>query len=129
MRFAKPKGLDRQAAAILVKTQRNFVKSRVRMMNSMRSLLSELGLVVPQGRKALLDAIDNLADDPGEIPEEALFGIFASREMIARLDDKIDAPSFGCARKPWPPGMPCGSGRFPASGRPTQRRSLPALRK
>ena len=91
MRFVKPKGLDRQAAAILVKTQQNFVKSRVRMMNSMRSLLSELGLVVPQGRKALLDAVDKLADDPGDIPEEALFGIFANREMIAQFDDMIDA--------------------------------------
>ena len=61
------------------------------MMNSMRSLLSELGLVVPQGRKALLDAVDKLADDPGDIPEESLFGIFANREMIAQFDDMIDA--------------------------------------
>ena len=51
MRFVKPKGLDRQAAAILVKTQRNLVKARARMMNGMRSLLSELGVIVPQGCK------------------------------------------------------------------------------
>ena len=91
MRFVKPKSLDHQSAAILVKTEQNFVRDRARAMNSMRSLLSELGLVVPQGYKALLDAVDKLADDPGDVPEDALYAIFSSREMIAQYDDKIDA--------------------------------------
>ena len=37
------------------------------------------------------DAVDKLADDPGGVPEDAQFGIFACREMIAQFDDKIDA--------------------------------------
>ena len=39
--------------------------------------------------------------------------------MIARFDDKIDAPNAGCGRRPWPTRMSCGPGRFPASGRST----------
>ena len=64
------------------------------MMNSARSLLSELGVIVPQDCKALLDAVDQLADDPGDVPVDAQFGIFACREMIAQFDDKIDALRF-----------------------------------
>ena len=87
MRFVKPKSLDRQSAAILVKTERNFVKSHARAMNGMRSLPAELGLIVPQGCKALLYAVDKLADDPGDVPEDALYDIFSGREMIAQYDD------------------------------------------
>ena len=94
MRFVKPKGLDHQAAAVLVKTQQNLVRARARMMNSARSLLSELGVIVPQGCKALLNAVDQLADDPEDVPVDAQFGIFACREMIAQFDDEIDALRF-----------------------------------
>ena len=57
----------------------------------MRSLLSELGMIVPQGCNTLLDAVDKLAEDPGNVPVDAQFGIFACRGMIAQFNDKIDA--------------------------------------
>ena len=91
MRYMEPKSLDRQSAAILLKSQQNFVLARTRLMNSMRSMLSELGFIAPQGCKALLVLVDKLADDPGGIPVDAQFGIFANREMIVQLDDKIAA--------------------------------------
>ena len=46
---------------------------------------------MPQGCKALLDAVDQFAEDPGNVPEDAQFGIFDCREMIAQFNDKIDA--------------------------------------
>lgn len=93
------------------------MQARARMTNGMRGLPAELGPIAPQGGKAPLDPVDGLADDPGDVPEAALLGIFACPEMIAQFDDKIDASSSGCERRPWSTRMPGASGRYRASGR------------
>ena len=116
MRFVRPKSLDRQSGAVPFKTQQKIVQTGAGLTNSMRSRLSELGLIVPQGCKALLDLVDGLADDPGNIPEAGPAGIFILREMIAQCDEKIDVPSARWRRPPWPTRMPGASGRFRASG-------------
>lgn len=98
MRFVEPNSLDRQAAAILSRRS----GSRARMTNGMRGLPTELGPIVSQSGKAPLDQVDWLADGPGDVAKPALAGIFACSEMVARFDDKIDASSSGCGRRPWP---------------------------
>ena len=95
------------------------MQARARMTNGMRGLPAEPGPIAPQGGKASLDPVDGLADDPGDVPEAAPAGIFACPVMAARFDDKIDATSSGCGRRPWPTRMPGASGRCRASGRST----------
>ena len=95
MRFVVPKSLDRQSAAILFKTEQRHVQSRAGKVNMMRSAPAEIGLTAPQGCKALLDLVDGLAAEPGDVPEAAQIAIFAMRETIAEHDEKIDVLKSG----------------------------------
>lgn len=61
--------------------------------------------------------MDGFAGDLGDILEAAPAGIFVHREMIAKFNGKIEVPSAGCGRRPWPTRMPGLSGRIQASGR------------
>lgn len=79
MRFVPIKNLDQQAVLALHRARQGFVKARTAQANQIRGLLSEYGLVVPQGIAYITSRVPELIEDAtNELP-----GIF--RQLIDRL--------------------------------------------
>ncbi len=79
MRFVAVKTVDQQALLSLHRARQGFVKARTAQANQIRGLLSEYGLVIPQGIGHIAKRVPELIEDAGnELP-----GIF--RVLIDRL--------------------------------------------
>ena len=63
MRFVQPKQPEQQAILHLHHGRRLFVRQRVALSNHMRGVLSEYGIVVPQGVKVLSRRLPELLED------------------------------------------------------------------
>jgi transposase len=81
MRYVPQKTVEQQAILSIHRARQGFVKARTAQANQIRGLLSEFGLVVPQGIHALVRKIP-------EILEEAENGLpIPMRQLIQRLAD------------------------------------------
>src|SRR5581483_7252677 len=79
MRFVAVKTVDQQALLSLHRARQGFVKARTAQANQIRGLLSEYGLVIPQGIGHIAKRVPELIEDAGnELP-----GVF--RVLIDRL--------------------------------------------
>ena len=85
MRFVSIKNIEQQAVLALHRVRQGFVKARTAQANQIRGLLSEFGLIVPQGIGYIASRVPELIEDAGnELP-----GSF--RMLIERLLDHLRA--------------------------------------
>ena len=79
MRFVPPKTTEQQAILAVHRARQGFVKARTAQANQIRGLLSEFGIVIPQG-------ISHIARRIPEILEDAENGLpDPMRSLLARL--------------------------------------------
>ncbi|CAB3714157.1 hypothetical protein R8871_04327 [Paraburkholderia graminis C4D1M] len=79
MRFVPIKNIEQQSVLSLPRVRQGFVKARTAQANQIRGLLSEFGIVVPQGIAYITQRVPELIDDASN----ALPGSF--RLLIDRL--------------------------------------------
>jgi len=79
MRFVPIKNVDQQAVLALHRARQGMVQARTAQANQIRGLLSEFGLIVPQGIAHLYQRVPALLDEA----KDALPGTF--RELVLRL--------------------------------------------
>jgi len=90
MRFVPVKGVEDQAAMLVVKHRQMLVAQRTQAINALRGHASEFGIVVAKGGQHVATLL-TLLDENAAIPvvARAMFGEIG--QHIAHLDDKIAA--------------------------------------
>jgi transposase len=83
MRFVPIKNVEQQSVLSLHRVRQGFVKARTAQANQIRGLLSEFGLVIPQGISHIARRVPELIEDA----ENDLTGSF--RSLIGRLMDHL----------------------------------------
>ncbi len=82
-RFVSVKSEDQQAVLCLHRIRHSLVKNRTATINQLRGLLSEFGIIIPQGRYPLQKMVpDILEDAENGIP-------FLARELLSDLMNNI----------------------------------------
>ena len=79
MRFVPIKNGDQQAVLALHRARQSFVKARTAQANQIRGLLTEYGIVIPQGISHIATHLPDILEDG----ENGLPGVF--RQLIDRL--------------------------------------------
>src|SRR3954462_9433465 len=82
MRFVALKTEAQLDVQVLHRVRDRLVGQRTSLMNQVRSLLLERGIVVPQGRRSLLDALEGLSSEPD--------GSGVGSRVRLLLDDMLD---------------------------------------
>ena len=83
MRFVPVKNTEQQAALSLHRARQGFVKARTAQANQIRGLLSEFGIVIPQGIGFIAKHLPTILEDAdNELP-----GRF--RQLLRRLGDHL----------------------------------------
>lgn len=83
MRFVPIKNVEQQAALALHRVRQGLVKARTAQANQIRGLLSEFGLIVPQGMAHVYQRVPVLLD---EAKDELAIPF---RELVLRLLDRL----------------------------------------
>ena len=83
MRFVAKKNAEQQAILSIHRARQGFVKSRTAQGNQIRGLLSEFGIVIPLGIRAITKRVPEILEDG----ENGLPG--AMRQLIARLTENL----------------------------------------
>lgn len=83
MRFVPIKNIEQQAILSVHRARQGFVKARTAQVNQIRGLLSEFGIVIPQGIHSVMKQIPGILED-GENDLPHTF-----RHLIARLADNL----------------------------------------
>jgi transposase len=78
MRFVPIKTIEQQAVLSVHRVRQGFVKARTAQANQIRGLLTEFGLVLPQGITNVMNRVPQLIDAAGELPT-------SMRQLITRL--------------------------------------------
>jgi transposase len=99
MRFVPVKSVDQQALLAVHRVRDSAVAQRTGLVNQMRGLLGEFGVVVPQGRERLQRALPGLLEEAdNDLPAlfRAVLAELAERlrelnERIGHYDDLIEA--------------------------------------
>lgn len=84
MRFVQPKTPEQQAVLHLHHGRRLLVRQRIALSNHMRGVLSEYGVVLPQGAKAISQRLPELLEDA----DSAL--PMLARHLLAELKEEHD---------------------------------------
>ena len=84
MRFVQPKTPEQQAVLHLHRARRLLVRQRVALSNHLRGILSEYGIVLPQGAKALSGRLPALLEDAeNDLP-------MLTRDLLAECKEEHD---------------------------------------
>ena len=83
MRFVAMKNVEQQAILSVHRARQGFVKARTAQGNQIRGLLSEFGIVIPQGIGSVMKQVPEILEDG----ENGLPGTM--RHLIARLADNL----------------------------------------
>lgn len=83
MRFVPIKNVEQQAILSVHRARQGFVKTRTAQGNQIRGLLSEFGIVIPQGIHSIAKRIPDILEDA----ENGLPGIM--RHLLKRLNDRL----------------------------------------
>ncbi len=83
MRFVPVKSVDQQAVLAVHRVRDSGVAERTALVNQIRGLLGEYGVVLPQGRERLQKALPEVLEDA----ESALPGLF--RAVLAELAERL----------------------------------------
>ena len=83
MRFVPIKNVEQQAILSVHRARQGFVKARTAQANQIRGLLSEFGIVIPQGIGSIAKRMPDILEDG----ENSLPG--AMRKLLERLNDHL----------------------------------------
>lgn len=83
MRFVPVKNVEQQAILSVHRARQGFVKARTAQANQIRGLLSEFGIVIPQGIKSIAKRMPDILEDG----ENGLPGTM--RKLLERLNDNL----------------------------------------
>ena len=83
MRFVPVKNIEQQSVLALHRVRQGFVKARTSQANQIRGLLSEFGIVIPQGIAHIAKRVPELIEDASN----ELTGAF--RLLVQRLMDQL----------------------------------------
>jgi transposase len=83
MRFVPIKNIEQQAILSVHRARQGFVKARTAQANQIRGLLSEFGIVIPQGIKSIAKRMPDILEDG----ENGLPGTM--RKLLERLNDNL----------------------------------------
>lgn len=83
MRFVPVKNIEQQAILSVHRARQGFVKARTAQANQIRGLLSEFGIIIPQGIESVMKQIPEILEDG----ENDLPG--ALRHLISRLTENL----------------------------------------
>ena len=83
MRFVTKKTVEQQASLSIHRARQGFVKARTAQGNQIRGLLSEFGIIIPIGIRAIFKRAPEILEDA----ENGLPG--AMRQLIERLTDNL----------------------------------------
>lgn len=83
MRFVALKNIEQQAILSVHRARQGFVKARTAQGNQIRGLLSEFGIVIPQGIHSIAKRIPDILEDA----ENGLPGTM--RRLLGRLNDHL----------------------------------------
>lgn len=83
MRFVPLKTTEQQGVLAVHRARQGFVKARTAQANSIRGLLGEFGIVIPQGMSPLAKRVPEILEDG----ENGLTGSF--RQLLQRLMDHL----------------------------------------
>jgi hypothetical protein len=83
MRFVPIKNVEQQAILSVHRARQGFVKARTAQANQIRGLLSEFGIIIPQGIKSIAKRMPDILEDA----ENGLPGTM--RHLIERLNDSL----------------------------------------
>ena len=91
MRFVPVKTEEQQAVLMVHRVRSLMVGERTSLVNQIRGLLSEFGIVLPQGRCHVRSQLPSILEDAeNDLPEVAR-EVFANQyERLCELDSKID---------------------------------------
>lgn len=89
MRFVPVKGVEQQAVLSLHRLREGLVEGRTAMVNRLRGLLAEFGVVVPAGRKRFEQALPGLLQEAGEVPELLRGALGLMREELVACNGQI----------------------------------------
>lgn len=91
MRFVPIKNIEQQAVLALHRARQGFVKARTAQANQIRGLMSEYGLIIPQGIGHIASRVPELIEDASnELP--GVFRVLVQRllEHLKELDRQVD---------------------------------------
>ncbi|TDR68447.1 IS110 family transposase [Photobacterium lutimaris] len=89
-RFVKIKSPEQQAILFLHRARDNWVHERTALLNQMRAMLAEFGIIAPKGRHALQTAIpEALEDGKNQLPDLARAIISDSYEHLLSINQRI----------------------------------------
>ena len=92
MRFVPIKTVEQQADAVAHKARQMLVKQRTMARNSLRGLMAEFGIIVPQGPQHIGKLLTILADPEDlRVPAVARAALTTMREVLSVLEKQIDA--------------------------------------
>lgn len=92
MRFVPIKSVEQQSVLSLHRVRQGFVKARTAQANQIRGLLSEMGLVIPQGIRFIAQRVPALLEDAAnELPVEFRQLIWKLTNHLKGLDEQVDA--------------------------------------
>ena len=83
MRFVPIKNVEQQAILSTHRARQGFVKARTAQANQMRGLLSEFGIVIPQGIRSIVKRMPDILEDV----ENGLPGTL--HKLLERLNDHL----------------------------------------
>lgn len=83
MRFVRTKNVEQQAALSVHRARQGFIKARTAQGNQIRGLLSEFGIIIPQGIRQIIGRVPEILEDG----DNGLPGIM--RQLIERLTDNL----------------------------------------
>ena len=83
MRFVPIKNIEQQAILSVHRARQGLVKARTAQANQMRGLLSEFGIVIPQGIHSIAERVPDILEDA----ENGLPGTM--RHLLRRLNDHL----------------------------------------
>ena len=93
MRFVPIKTVEQQADTTTHKARQMLVRQRTMATNSLRGLITEFGVIVPQWPQHIGKLLVVLADPEDQtIPTAAWTALNTMREMRASLETQIDVP-------------------------------------
>jgi len=83
MRFVAMKTVEQQAILSVHRARQGFVKARTAQGNQIRGLLSEFGIVIPQGIRSIMKQVPEILEDG----ENGLLGTM--RNLLERLTENL----------------------------------------
>jgi len=91
MRFVPIKNVEQQSVLALHRVRQGFVKARTAQANQIRGLLSEFGLIIPQGIGHIANRVPELIEDASnELPGSFRLLVQRLLDHLKELDTQVD---------------------------------------